>query len=119
MAEKKPLANVFAQFAGHEAKTAVIEALGGVEIKYRTLTVKEADEFQRKTVKGFDSEGKADFNFDAISQLRNEKIALCLLAPNETTVEELENLSSEASKGLLEIEALITGTADLTDEEGN
>ena len=119
MSNKKPLANVFAQFAGHEVKTAVIEALGGVEIKYRTLTMKEADEFQKKTVKGFDADGKADFNFDAIGQLRNEKIALCLLAPNETTVEELENLSAEAAKGLIEIEGLITGTADVTDEEGN
>ena len=116
MTEKK-LAGVFAQFAGHETKTAMVEALGA-EIKYRTLTMKESDDFQKRTVKGFDKDGKPDFNFDAISQLRNEKIALCMVEP-KMTIKDLEGLSSEAGKSLLEIEALISGTADLTDEEGN
>ena len=113
----KPLDNVFAQFAGHETKTATVEALGA-EIKYRTLTMKESDDFQKKTVKGFDKDGKPDFNFNAISQLRNEKISLCMIEP-KMTVKELEALSAEASKALIEIEALVSGTADLTDSEGN
>lgn len=118
MANSKQLSNVFAQFAGHEEKTAVIEALGGAEIKYRTLTMKESDAFQKKTVKGFDVEGKPTFNFDDINDIRNEKIALCMIEPSMTT-KELEELSAEASKALIEIENLISGTADLVDEEGN
>lgn len=117
MAEKK-FATIFAQFAGHEIKTAKIKALGDQEIKYRTLTVKEADEFQKKTIKGFDSDGKPEFNFDAISQLRNEKIALCMIEP-KATIEDLEGLEADGAKALYEIEALISGTEALTDEKGN
>tara|TARA_R110000772_G_scaffold5454_1_gene19457 strand:- start:11608 stop:11958 length:351 start_codon:yes stop_codon:yes gene_type:complete len=114
---KTGLDNVFAQFAGHTEETAMIKALGA-EIKYRTLTMKESDDFQKKTVKGFDSDGKPDFNFDAIAQLRNEKIALCMIEP-KMTVKELEQLSAGASSALIEIESLITGTAGVIDEEGN
>lgn len=110
--------NIFAPFVGHEVKTATIEALGGAEIKYRTLTIKEADDFQKKMIKGFDGEGKPELNFDAMSTVRNEKIALCLIEP-KMTVKELEGLSSEAGKALGEIESLISGTADLVDDEGN
>jgi hypothetical protein len=115
---KENLANVFAQFAGHEPKTAKIKALDNAEIKYRTLTMKEADDFQKKTIKGFDSDGKPQFDFDAIGDIRNEKISLCLLEP-KMTIKELEALSSEASKALIEIEALVSGTVDMIDDEGN
>ena len=99
--------NIFAQFAGHEVKTATIEALDGAEIKYRTLTIKEADDFQKKMIKSFNDEGKPELNFDAMSKVRNEKIALCLIEP-KMTVKELEELSAEAGKALAEIEALVS-----------
>lgn len=114
----KVTGNIFAQFAGHEIKTATIEALGGAEIKYRTLTIKEADDFQKKLLKGFDADGKPDFNFDKMSEIRNEKIALCMIEP-KMTVKELEDLSAEAGKALGEIDGLISGTTGLIDEEGN
>ncbi len=114
----KILANVFAQFQGHEPKKAFIEALGGAEIEYRTLTMKENDDFQKRTVKGFDSEGKPEFNYDEFSKIKYEKVAMGLIEP-AMTVEELNALDGEAAKAIAEIEALISGTSELVDEEGN
>ena len=112
------LANVFAQFQGHTEKKANIKALDGAEITYRTLTMKENDAFQKRTVKGFDSEGKPEFNFDEFSKIKYEKIALGLIEP-VMTVAELEDLDGDATKVLNEIEALISGTKELVDDEGN
>ena len=109
------LANVFAQFQGHEPKTATV---GDFEIKYRTLTIAESDGFQKRTVKGFDSDGKPQFNFNEISKIRYEKVSMGLIEP-KITVKELEAMEADASKTIIEIEALISGTEDTTDEEGN
>ena len=111
-------ANVFAQFQGHPPKTATIKALDGAEITYRSLTMAESDAFQKRSVNGFDSEGKPDINFDELTKIRYEKIALGLIEP-KMTVKDLADLDASAAKALSEIEALISGNEEVVDEEGN
>lgn len=114
----KTIPTAFAKFMGGETKTATVKELDGAEIQYRTLTVKENDDFNKKLMKGVDDNGKPIFDYDNMSNLRYEKIALCLIEP-KMTVEELSSLDSSATKALIEIEGLISGlTADELDDEG-
>ena len=76
-----------------------------------TLTVSEADGFQKRSIKGFDENGKPEFNFDEINDIRYEKIALCLIEP-KMTVDDLRNLDASATKALIEIEAVISGMVE-------
>ena len=102
--------NIFAQFAGATEKEAELttEPLKGQKIKYRELTMIENDDFTKKLVKGYDSDGKPELNMEGMTESKYEKAALCLIDP-KVTIEELKGFDSSFSAVLGEINNLIEG----------
>jgi len=110
--------NPFAIFANNEVKTATIEALGGAEIKYRELTMSENDNFTKRLVKDYGTDGSnAEIDFDEAAEIKYEKVALMLIEP-AVTVEYLKGLTGKASEAINEINALNDANEAL-DNEGN
>lgn len=110
--------NVFAKFQNQEVLVGKVNTLDGAEVKYRRLTMLEQDTFQKKYIDGFNSDGKPNVNFDAMSDTKYERVSLCLIEP-KMSVEDLKNLSSDATPAINEIDNLISGVSDLVDDEGN
>jgi hypothetical protein len=114
--------NIFAQFAGATEKEATLttEPLAGKKIKYRELTMIEADQFTKRLVKGYDSEGKPELDMEGLTESKYEKAALCLIEPT-VTVEELKGFDGSFADVLTEINTLIDGKeiADEDEDEGN
>ena len=113
--------NIFAQFAGATEKEATLttEPLAGKKIKYRELTMIEADIFTKKLVKGYDADGKPELNMDGLTESKYEKAAMCLIDP-AVTVEDLKGFDGSFADVLTEINTLIDGKElDGDEEEGN
>ena len=116
----KAYANAFDMFNANEVKTAKIEALGGAEIKYRELTMTEADSFSQRLIKDYGADGsKPVIDFDEATKLKYEKVALVLIEP-KMSVKDLMMLPSSAVGAINEINTLLDGSADdSVDKEGN
>ncbi len=102
-----------------EPKTAVIKALGDVEITYRELSMLENDKFAERMVKGYGGEDglTPQMDYKEATKIKYEKVSAMLLDPKKT-VEELEAMGSSAQAAFTEILAL-GGEKDMVDEEGN
>ena len=109
--------NIFAQFAGATEKEATLttEPLAGKKIKYRELTMIEADGFTKKLVKGYDADGKPELDMDGLTEAKYEKAAMCLIDP-AVTVEELKGFDGSFADVLTEINTLIDGK-EIEDED--
>jgi hypothetical protein len=116
----KAYANAFDMFNANEVKTAKIEALNGAEVKYRELTMTEADSFSQRLIKDYGTDGsKPVIDFDEATKIKYEKASLVLIEP-KMSVEDLRALPSSAMGAINEINALIDGSDDdSVDEEGN
>ncbi len=111
--------NPFDIFTKKTIKKAKIKALGNVEVKYRDLTMAEADAFSKRLVKDYGIDGSTpSIDFDEANEIKYEKAALILVEP-KVTVEYLKSLPSAAMKAVAEINALIENEDVGLDDEGN
>ena len=118
---KTTYANAFDLFNATEEKTAKIETLGGLEIKYRELTMFETDGFAKRLIKDYGSDGSTPtIDFDEASEIKYEKMALAMIEP-AVTVDELKKKPTSFGVVVNEIVALIDGREeeDELDEKGN
>ena len=106
--------NPFAKFAVGEKK-AHIKSLDA-EITYRPLTMVEADTFNSRLIKDYDDEGKVSFDYDEATEIKYEKVALCLIEP-KMTVEDLKALGGGALEAITEINNLIDGVEEKKEEK--
>jgi len=110
--------NPFGIFNATEEKTAFIEALNA-DIKYRLLTMNEADNFNKRLLKDYKGVGEPTVDLSEASAISYEKIALCLIDP-KMTVADLKALPTSASKAIGQISKVIEGSTDDEDKsEGN
>jgi hypothetical protein len=116
--EKIMAKNPFDIFRTEIEKTAHVEALDG-DIKYRELTMGEADAFNKRLLKDYTGSGEPTIDMAEATRIGYEKIELCLIEP-KMTVPQLQKLPASASKAINEIIRLIDGTTEeVVDEEGN
>ena len=102
---KTDFSQAFAKFANHEVKTAFIKALDA-EIQYRELTMQENDEFTKRLIKDFGTDGKnAEIDFEEANEIKYEKVSVMLVEP-KMTVEDLKALPASAIEAINEINAL-------------
>ena len=115
----KAVNNPFSKFTEHTTLTATIKALGA-DIKYRELTMDEADQFNIRLMgeeRGIGQE--RSFNMKDATEIAYEKIALCLIEP-AMSIDDLKALPASASAAINEISKLIEGQVDeMSDKEGN
>ena len=121
---KKQYLNPFAMFANVEVKTAKIKALGGAEIKYRELTLRENDEFNERMVKDFDptNGGNPTVDIAEAQKIKYERVALMLDVMGDATItaESLRDLPGSASDAIDEILDLQKDSEEsVVDEKGN
>jgi hypothetical protein len=112
------MSNVFDIFKGTEQHTVKIKALGDKEITYRDLTMQESDAFTSKLVTGYDEKGKPKLNYEALNQLKYDKLSLVLVDP-KMTVKDLEILSAHALSAINEILELVDGRDDEEEDKDN
>lgn len=108
--------NPFDQFLTSE-KTVHIEALGA-DIRFRDLTMGEADAFNKRLLKDYDGKGDPSIDLAEATKINYEKIALALIEP-KMSVTKLQALGTTASVAINEIIKAIDGREDGVDEEGN
>jgi len=123
MATKKYI-NPFAVFENSETKTASIKALGGAEIKYRELTVREGDAFAARMVKDFDpSKGdNQSVDIPEAQKIKYEKVALMLDVMGDATLtadyfRDLQGPARDAIDEILDLQQSVED--DALDDEGN
>ena len=110
------MANPFDVFTKTE-KTTFIEALDA-EIKFRDLTMAEADAFNKRLLKDYNGKGDPTIDLAEATAINYEKVALALIEP-KMTVKDLKALPTSASKAIGEIIKAIDGKEEGLDEEGN
>ena len=112
---KKTFANSFAKFASASNITATIPSLGQ-EVTFRKLTMDESDGFNARLVTGYDGDGKAQFDYAAATEIKYEKVAMCLIEP-KVTVADLKSLDAGGLEAITEINTLIDGGVIETEDE--
>ena len=113
------MGNPFDVFRKDLEKTATVEGLDG-EIKYRELTMGEADAFNKRLLKDYDGKGDPSIDMNEATKIGYEKIELCMIEP-KMTVKQLQKLPASASKTINAIIRLIDGNTDevIDEETGN
>ena len=99
-------------------RTAFIKNLGeeGSEITFRSLTEAEDTAFNLRLLKGSTQENP-HMNMEEASEIKYEKIAMCLIEP-KVTVKDLRGLY-DSGKLIAEILKAIEPKNDVVDAEGN
>lgn len=95
------MANPFDSFK-LKTKKVKIKSLGNKEVTISEMTVAQSNEFYSKVVTGYKEDGTPIIEYTAVPEVNLEKVATCMVEP-KMTVEELKQLSSEASKAISEI----------------
>ena len=112
------MVNPFDVFRKDLEKTAKIDGLEG-EIKYRELTMGEADSFNKRLLKNYNGKGDPTVDMNEATKIGYEKLELCMLEP-KMTVKQLQKLPTSAGKAINAIIKLIDGIDDaIIDDEGN
>ena len=113
--------NPFDQFRAGVEKKAHIKAFD-YEITYRELSMREADAFNKRLLKGYKGKGDPDIDIAEATKIAYEKIAMCLIDP-ALTVSELGDMGVSATPAINEIAKLLEGKQEEmleeADEKGN
>lgn len=99
------MANPFDKFKLKNKKIK-IKALDNAEVTIQELTVAQASDFSKRIVKGFDKDGKAELDYNELTDIKVEKVSACMIEP-VMTVKELNLLATTASAALDEISEAI------------
>ncbi len=109
--------NPFDQYRAGVEKVAHIKAFDA-DITYRELTMKEADAFNKRLLKGYKGKGDPNIDMDEATKIAYEKLAMCLIEP-KMTIEDLQNMGVSASPAINEIAKLLEGKQEeMIEEDG-
>lgn len=107
-------ANPFSLFTLGE-QTVFIEALNA-EVTFRSLTMSESDEFNKRLLKGYTGKGDPQVDMNEATKINYEKVAMCLISP-KMSIEDLKALPVTANKAIGEIAKAIDGRTDEDEAE--
>ena len=99
--------NPFGKFKVRTKKVK-IKALDNAEVTVQELSVAQSTDFYKRVVKGFDTEGKAELNYNELADIKLEKVAAGMIEPY-MSLDELKGLANGANKAIDEISEAIDG----------
>jgi hypothetical protein len=97
--------NPFGKFKVRTKKVK-IKALENAEVTIQELSVAQSTDFNKRVVKGFDEEGKAELNYNELADIKLERVAAGMIEPY-MSLEEIKGLSDGANKAIDEINEAI------------